>query len=340
MPAMSVIIVNWNGQHFLQECLSAMRRQVFRDFETIVVDNGSDDGSVQFVRDHFPEIRLIALQKNVGFSAANIAGYAQATGEVIVLLNNDTEADSRWLYELSEASRECPEAGSFASKMLYFDERERIDNCGFGVTSAGFIVDFGRDEQDGPTWSKVRPVFGACGGAAAYRRTMLEDVGFLDPDFFMTYEDVDLSFQAQLRGHKCIFIPSAVVYHRYRATMKKYWTYSRQTYFSQRNIEFVYVKNMPLKLMLIALPQRLAYEFGSSAYFLKAGSGGAFFKAKLDSIRQLPLLLRKRRDVQKTRRVTDSQLRSVMEHGWFLPKWKKLLSAWQVPGISPEVKRP
>jgi GT2 family glycosyltransferase len=341
MPQITVIVVNWNGKHFLEACLSAMRRQTFQDFETLLVDNGSEDGSVAYVREHFPDVRLIPLERNIGFSMGNIAGYAEARGEIIALLNNDTEADRHWLEELAKACREFPEeVGSFASKMLYFEERNRIDNCGFGVTTAGYTVDLGRGELDGPAWSKPRRVFGACGGAAAYRRSMLEDVGFLDPDFFMTYEDVDLSFQAQLRGFECMFVPGAIVYHRYRATMKKYWSQSRTTFFSQRNVEFVYLKNMPFEIILRSLPQRLTYELGGAAYFFKAGVGSAFLKGKIDAIRQISVVLRKRKQIQSKKSLTNAQLRSVMERNWFWSKWKKLLSAWRRPAIGVEAKRP
>ncbi len=222
MPEISVLIVNWNGRHFLNECLGALRRQTFRDFETILVDNASTDGSSDYVRSCFPEVRLVQLDENVGFASGNIAGYDQACGQLIALLNNDTEADPNWLEELKRASRDFPKVSTFACKMLHFDQRDRIENCGFGLTAAGLAVDLGRDEADGPDWVDPRPIFGACGGAVAYRRSMLEDVGFFDPDFFMNYEDVDLAFRAQLRGYACTLIPTAIVYHRYGATRKKF----------------------------------------------------------------------------------------------------------------------
>lgn len=327
MLEMSVIVLNWNGKHFLETCLTALRKQTFQDFETILVDNGSEDGSAEYVRTQFPEVRLIALTRNLGFTGGNIAGYEQARGEIIVLLNNDTEADPRWLEEIHKASRDNPAAGSFASKMLYFDERNRIDNCGFGLTSAGLTVDLGRGEMDGPAWADPRQVFGACAGAAAYRRSMLNDIGFLDGDFFMTYEDVDLSFRAQLRGYQCRFVPAAIVYHRYRATMTKYP--ARQVFFSQRNIEFVYLKNMPFALMVRSLPQRLLYEIGGAAYFFKLGVGTAFLKAKIDTVRQLRSAFRKRSELLSKRILTNAQLRSLMQNHWLSSKWKKFSSAWR-----------
>jgi GT2 family glycosyltransferase len=329
MPEMSVIVLNWNGKHFLETCLTALRRQIFRDFEAILVDNGSEDGSVEYVREHFPEVSVLPLERNLGFAAGNNAGYEQAQGSLIVLLNNDTEAEPQWLEEIHKAAQEFPRAGTFASKMLFFDERNRIDNCGFGLTTAGLAVDHGRGEQDGPTWLEHRKVFGACAGAAAYRRSMLDRIGFLDPDFLTFYEDVDLSFRAQLLGYECVFVPRAIVYHRYRATMNKYP--ARQIFLTQRNVEFVYLKNLPLGLMLLSLPQRLMYELGGAAYFFKVGVGTAFLKGKIDALRQLPILLRKRKQVQRKKIVTNAQLRSVMQNNWFGSKWKKLLSAWRGP---------
>ena len=309
-------------------CLTSLRKQKFRNFQTILVDNGSADGSAEYVRKHFGEVKLIALNENRGFTGGNIAGYKQARGELIVLLNNDTETDPHWLEEIHKASLDFPRAGSFASKMLYFDDRRRIENCGFGMTAAGMTVDFGRDELDGPAWSAPRKVFGACGGAVAYRRSMLEEIGFLDPDFFVIYEDVDLGFRAQLMGYECSFIPSAIVYHRLGATRKK--NSAHHVFYSQRNIELAYLKNMPLGLMLGSLPQRIFFELGGAAYFVKQGVGTAFLKAKIDAFRRLPALLRSRRELQTKRRLTNDQLRSILLKRQLRWIWKKFSTAWSV----------
>jgi hypothetical protein len=329
MPETSVIILNWNGKEFLEDCLCAMRRQTFRDFETILVDNGSTDGSVEYVRTQFSEVKLLALPANLGFTGGNIAGYAQASGNLIVLLNNDTEPHRNWLEEIHRASQTNPDAGSFASKMMYFDERDRVENCGFDLGIAGATIDLGRGEFDGPEWAQPRKVFGGCGGAVAYRRKMLIEIGFLDPDFFMTYEDADLSFRAQLRGYECVYVPGAIVYHRYRATNRK--TPSRQVFYSQRNIEFVYLKNMPLGLIVRSAPQRLLYELGAAIYFSKQGAGWAFLRAKLNVLKCLPTLLRKRQEIQKRRTITNSQMMAMMRKPLFFNKLKKLRSVWTNP---------
>jgi GT2 family glycosyltransferase len=329
VPEVSIIVMNWNGKHFLSTCLTALRRQAFRDFETILVDNGSEDRSVDFVRQNFPEVRVVALEQNVGFALGNIAGYEAANGDWIVLLNNDTEADAGWLEALHDAIRSFPAAGTFACKMLFYDERNRIDNCGFDLTATGTSIDLGRGERDSEEWFSPRGVFGACGGAVAYRRSMLEGIGFFDPDYFMTFEDLDLSFRAQLAGYECVFVPKAVVYHRYRGTMTKYP--ARQVYFSQRNIEFAYLKNMPLALILRYLPHRILHELGAAIYFTRIGAGKAFFKAKLDTIRSLPRLLKKRKEIQKRRTISNAQLHSMLRANRLGSKWKKFWSAWRSP---------
>ena len=325
-PEISVIVLNWNGKRFLEACLEGLRRQSFRDFETILVDNGSSDGSVEYVRSNFPEVRVLALPDNRGFAGGNIAGYEQSTGNLILLLNNDTEAHPKWLEEIRDASLTYPQAGSFASKMMYFDERNRVENCGFDVGIEGATLDLGRDQYDSPQWSKPREVFGACAGAAAYRRTMLEDVGFLDDDFFMTYEDVDLSFRAQLRGYSCVYVPGAIVYHRYRATNSK--LPDRQVFYSQRNIEYVWVKNMPFALIVRSAPWRLLYELGAAIYFIRVGTGSAFLKSKWAVLRNFSSLLRKRKEIQGRRVARNAEMQEKLHNSIFGIKWRKLRAAW------------
>ena len=316
--------MNWNGKQFLDDCLGSLRRQTFRDFETILVDNGSSDSSSAYVRSNYPEVSLLALNDNRGFTGGNIAGYELASGNIIVLLNNDTEADPAWLEEIHRASILHPQAGSFASKMMYFDARNRIENCGFDMGIFGATLERGRDEPDSPDWNASHEVFGACGGAVAYRRSMLARIGFLDPDFFMVYEDVDLGFRAQLHGYTCVYIPTAIVFHRYRATLGK--GSARQVFYSQRNIEFVYFKNMPLGLMLSSLPQRLIYEIGAAFHSIRQGSTGPFVKSKLNAIRHLPSVWRKRRQVQLNKTADSAYIRSLMKPV-FAAKWRKLRSS-------------
>jgi len=324
MPEISIIIPNWNGKQFLEDCLRSLRQQTFYDFETILVDNGSTDGSVEYVLEAFPEVKIVALTRNLGFTGGSLAGYEVAQGDLIVLLNNDTEAHPNWLAEIHEASLAFPSAGSFASKMMYFDERTRIENCGFVVSQSGATAELGRDEIDRAEWDRPRSVFGACAGAAAYRRSMLDEIGFLDSDFFMIYEDVDLSFRAQLAGYDCVYLPKAIVFHRYRSTIKK--QPAKQVYYAQRNIEFVYWKNMPAGLLLRSAPRRLLYELGAALFFFTQGAGVAFLRAKIAAFKMLPAMLRKRRTIQNSRIRNNAELLHRLRSNSLVSKWTKFLS--------------
>jgi GT2 family glycosyltransferase len=193
------------------------------------------------------------------------------------------------------------------------------------VGVAGTTVDLGRDEINGPQWAKACEVFGACGGAAVYRRSMLQEIGFLDDEFFMIYEDVDLSFRAQLCGYACMYVPSAIVFHRYRASLST--RPFRQVFFSQRNIEFVYLKNMPAGLLLRSFLQHFLYEIGAGMFFVEKGSTGAFLKAKFAVLKHLPQLLRKRRRIQRKKSISNAELRALMSPT-FSSKWRKLCSVY------------
>lgn len=323
-PLLSVLIVNWNGKHFLAECLDSLQRQDFQNFEIIVADNGSSDGSQAWLRTTYPAVRLLELTSNLGFVAANLRAYEQAAGtELIVLLNNDAVAAPGWLSALVRAAREKPEAGSFACKMLQYENRERIDNCGCLLTAAGASVDLGRDQPDGPEFSRPRWVFGACAGAAAYRRAMLREVGFFDPDIFITYDDLDVSFRAQLRGWKCWFVADAVVYHHGHGTIPE--RSPLQAFHAQRNIELVYIKNMPLGPMLKYAPLRLFYECGALAYFLSRGLGVAFLRAKLAALGNLPRWWAGRRRIQRGRTITSRELSLMFHRGWMRQRAQKVL---------------
>lgn len=329
VPNISVIVVNWNGRPFLEDCLSSLRRQNFRDFETILVDNGSSDGSAEYVSANFPEVRVLPLDENRGFTGGNIAGYEIASGDIVALLNNDTEADPGWLEAIHDGAARHQSAGSFASKMLYFDERNKIENCGFELDTAGTTVEVGRDQIDGPAWQRARNVFGACGGAAAYRRSLLEQIGFLDPDFFMIYEDVDLSFRARLAGYDCVHLPNAIVYHRYSATIRK--QPALQVFYAQRNIDLVYLKNQPLELIVRSAARRLIYEVGAAIYFLRQGNAAPFVRAKWDVLRRLPATLRQRKTIQHNKRASNSQLRAAMRGPALYSKWKKFFAPAEGP---------
>lgn len=210
----SLIIPNWNGAHHLVDCLDSLKDQCKDDVEVVVVDNASTDGSLALLEGQYPWVERIALDDNFGFSAAVNAGIRATSAPLVVLLNNDTRAAPDWLQQLLTGLNRYPDASFAASKMLLFDPPHRIDSAGdhFSLlTGAGFNIGAGEpaDAYADPAW-----VLGACAGAAIYRRSLFEDIGLFDEDFFLIFEDVDLDLRAQVAGHRCIYLPDAVVYHK------------------------------------------------------------------------------------------------------------------------------
>jgi GT2 family glycosyltransferase len=307
----AVIIPNWNGAHLLPTCLDALRRQRWRDFETIVVDNGSTDGSLELLMRDYPEVRVLALGENLGLAGATNVGIRASRAEIVATLNNDTEADPEWLGELVRALEAHPEAGSAASKLLLFDRRDVIHSAGDYYRLDGIPGNRGVWERDDGRYARPEPVFGACAGAAAYRRRMLEDVGLFDESFFMYCEDVDLAFRAQLLGYRCIYVPTAVVYHRLSATGGG----PLASYYCGRNFLRVIAKDMPGPLLRRHWPRvvwaqlRLA---GSALRHIREPAARARLRGQLDGLRELPALRPARRAVQPRRRVPTRYLRSIM----------------------------
>ena len=327
LNTISLIIVNYNGRHLLKECLESLHFQTFRDFEIIIVDNASRDGSGEYIAAEFPQVKLILLPRNIGFAGANNEGLKQAEGEFIALLNNDAEAERDWLGNLVEGMEKNQGVGICASKMLVYGILG-IDSAGDGFATNFKGVKRG-EGQSADQYSKEEYVFGACAGAALYRRKMLDEIGFFDEDFFLIHEDTDLNFRAQLAGWKVLYVPSAVVYHKVRSTIGH--MSDKAVYYTLRNSEFVRIKNTPFFLFLRYLP---VYIFGTIADFfyfaVKHRKLGLYIKAKLDVLKKLGMMLDKRKEIMSMKKVNDGYLRSIMTPVWgrefFLKKLKKLFS--------------
>ena len=320
--SINVIIVNWNGRELLTGCLESLRGQAYKPLDITLVDNGSIDGSVDFVTQTYPEVRTIALSKNTGFSAANNIALENMETEYVALLNNDAVTHPLWLKTLVEALEEHPEAGLAASKMLFYDNPNVIDRAGDAYTRAGTGLLRGRgvsaDKCNRQEW-----VFGACAGAALYRAEMLNDIGLFDDDFFLLYEDVDLSFRAQLAGYRCLYVPEAVVYHR--ASSSIVYDSSISVYYSHRNLEWVYIKNMPARLILKTILQHVIYDIASFFYFVVRGRGRDFVKAKRDALKGLKKTLKKRRRIQADRKVDDSYIWALLNKELFIHRLTRRL---------------
>ena len=300
--SVSIIVVNWNRAGLLIDCLGSLSRQSYSNYEMILVDNGSSDDSVRFVKENFSLVKVVELPENRGFTGGNCAGLKVANGEFIALVNNDTRVHESWLENLMQPMLNDRSVGVCVPKIL-FEADGSFNSAGSGITTAavGFnhVLDFRTEGLDSPN-----RVFGACGAAVLYRRRMVEEIGFLDEDFFLYDEDTDLSFRAQLAGWTCAYVPTAVVHHVANASAGR--LSDTHVYYHTRNLEFVWIKNMPTSLMLRYAHQKLLQEIGSFAYLcLRPGKWRAFFRAKRDAVKMLPKMWRKRREIQRRRRVTD-----------------------------------
>ena len=242
----SVVIPNWNGIRLklLPGCLDSLRAQTYRNFETIVVDDCSTDDSREFLAREYPDVRVVANAKNLGFAPSVNVGIRAALGEIVVLLNNDTEADAHWLEEIAYALAANPNAGMVACKLRLFDKRNFIHSAGDFFRVDGIPGNRGVWEQDKGQYDDMRGVFGACGGAVAYRKKMLDEIGTFDEALGSYCEDVDLNWRARLAGYGIAFAPRAIVYHRISATSGG----KMSSYFVGRNFIWVLAKNYPAGL--------------------------------------------------------------------------------------------
>jgi GT2 family glycosyltransferase len=305
-PLASIVIPNWNGAHLLAPCLESLRHQTYRPIETIVADGASCDESQALVTGRFPDVRWLALSRNRGYAGNVNAGFRAARGAVLLVLNNDAAAEPDWVAASVETLRSDERLGSVAAKLL-FGDRVTVNSAGDALTRSGRPVQLGANQPDGPEWQTARPLFGASGGAAAYRRAMLQDVGVLDEAFFAYLEDVDLAFRAQLRGWTCAFQPAAVAVHRERGSATGGGVLA--SYWNGRNGIRLLVKNVPSGLLRPMLGGMLRFQTRRAREAARAWRGKearATLRGQLAGLLHLPDHLAARRSIQGRRRVDDA----------------------------------
>jgi GT2 family glycosyltransferase len=308
-----VIVLNWNGARWLDRCLTALTRQQGCAFEVVVVDNASTDGSAEIVRDRFPECRVVALDANVGFAAGNNAGARDATVPYLVFLNNDTEVQPGWLAALAAAVERDAQIGLVTSHIVFMDRPDLVDSAGDGYLRCGAAFKH-RHGQPLEGRSGELEVFGACGAGFLIRRELFERLGGFDEDYFMVYEDVDLSYRARLLGATCVLARSAVVKHAGSGSLGR--MSPRAVYYGQRNLEWTWIKNSPAPLLWRSLPAHVLYDLAGFAGYARAGQLGAWVRGKLAALAELPAVLRKRRHVQRAVAVDPGALWRVMDRDW------------------------
>lgn len=338
MKNTAVIIANWNGKEHLEKCLPALRNQTYKNFKTILVDNGSSDDSVFFVERNFPEVGLIKLDKNTGFAQANNLGIQRAfldeNIKYIITLNNDTQVKEEYVQNLIDCVRRHPEAGSVQPKVLNYFDKNIIDSTGILVYFDMSAINRGQKEKDAGQFEKEEEIFGASASAALYVREALEKIKFsngdyFDHDYFAYYEDVDLAWRLRLAGFSSFYCPEALVFHVHSATGRSYSPF--KSFHIHRNQYYNILKNLPFYFMLKALafmPIRycmllvsVLQKKGPAAKLAKNTQEESIARIVLRSwlqiIKNLPILMQKRKFIQRNKTAKNSEIK----------KWLKLYQA-------------
>lgn len=276
MKEVTVVIPNYNGMKYLKICLDALRRQTLKEFTILLVDNGSEDESVTYVRDNYPEVEVICLPENTGFCGAVNTGIRKTVTPYVILLNNDTEVFPEFCEELLKGIKRRKKAFSAAGKLIQYHDKTKIDDAGNYYCALGWAYARGKD-QPVDRYEKAEKIFSSCAGAAIYRMEILKKIGLLDEAHFAYLEDMDLGYRARIFGYENWYIPTARVYHVGSGTSgSRYNTF--KTGYSARNNVYLIHKNMPLAQLLLNLPL-LLLGFGTKAvFFQKKGLGAEYRK--------------------------------------------------------------
>jgi len=302
----AVVIPSWNGRELLAGVLPTLAAQRYRDFRTLVIDNGSVDGTVEWLAGEWPDVDVLALESNVGFAPAVNRGVAAGDEEYVALLNNDMELDPGWLGALVDALDADPAAGAASPKQRSAQERDRFDGAGDALARTGGATRRGIGEVDRGQYDRAERVFSASAGAALYRRAALRAVGPFDESFFAYLEDVDWGFRAQLAGHPARYVPEALAYHLGGATSRR--TPDRERYLVARNHVALVLKNFPAPWLARYAPLIAAELARMLLVAARRRQARAVLRGWRDAARRLPATLRERRRVQATRTVALDDL--------------------------------
>jgi GT2 family glycosyltransferase len=324
IPLVSVIIVNWNGRQYLPDCLDSLKNQSFGDFETIIVDNGSTDGSLELLQQSYSWVRVVPLSANTGFATGNNAGFAVSHGAYIVTLNNDTRVDPTWLAELIAPVENHPEVGMVASRICSWDDPDLIDSLGVAICPDGMSRGSRRQVQFSTlSLTKTEDILIPSACAALYRRRMIDNTGFFDDDFFAYCEDTDLGLRGRIAGWRAVLARDAVVYHRYSRSGGVFSPF--KLYLVERNHFWVALKCFPASMLLVLPFWTIIRYLVQARLVLGARGAGAQFRSTpsstlitalirgiFDATRSLPDLVRKRRAVTDTSHMSPAELKKLI----------------------------
>ncbi|MEF3280993.1 MAG: glycosyltransferase family 2 protein [Elusimicrobiota bacterium] len=324
MSKVSIIIVNYNGKDYLKGCIESVLKQEYDDFNVIIVDNASTDGSVEFIKAHFPQVQIIQLDNNYGFTGGNNAGIKKAMEDVnikyVALLNNDAIVDKNWLKELVVVAESEEKIGICQPKILSLENPKIIDAVGMGIKRDGLVYHIGWGEEDIGQYKNSFEIFGATAASVLYKIKMLKEIGLFDEDFFAYYEDVDISIRARIYGWKAVYVPEAVAYHKGAGTSKKNSPFT--FFYMARNYNYCIIKNLPVDMIFYGLFKRfqsVLYAifkiiiFLKSKDFEKARLNFFYVKGNIMALGKLFKMIRKRKKIFSERVISNEELKK-----WFV----------------------
>ena len=318
-PFVSVVLLNHNGLEHLKTALPSILRTNYSNYETVLVDNGSSDGSTEFVRRNFPSVKIVRSKRNIGAAGGYNLGISNAKGKYVAVLNNDIEVDSEWLQPLVKILEESPDVAGVDAKYLNYYDRKRFDSS----AAAGRLLDFlgncfarGVNEEDRGQYDEITRIFTCC---TLFRREVLEEVGLFDQDFFYGYEDADLSWRVILRGYQILYVPSSRIYHKSGGTSRTSTRDKRHRpnfyFFWKRNKTLTLLKNYSGKTLLGLLPLVLFEHSGFIIYWsIKRDKQYSLesLKALLWLLKNFKTVWTKHRVVQSTRVISDREIMKTM----------------------------
>lgn len=282
---LSIIIPNFNGKHFLKKCLDSIRKQDYSFYEIIIVDNDSSDGSSEYIKENYPKITLIQNKENLGFAAAVNQGIRVSKSEYVFLLNNDVELEAGCISSLLKCIEKDENIFAVASKMVQYSDRNKIDDAGDEYTLLGWTKKVG-DGKSPDLYKEEREIFSACAGASLYRRSVFNEIGYFDENFFAYMEDVDISYRAKIWGYKCVYCPDAVVYHWGSGTSGSRYNEFKIKLAARNNV-YVPYKNMPWPQLLLNILFLFIGYFIKYLFFLRQGHGSIYLAGLKEGLNSL-----------------------------------------------------
>jgi len=316
MKKVSILIITWNGRHHLEMCLSSVKNLIYPNIEIIVVDNGSTDDSIEFLRKNYPEVKIVHNKTNLGFAGGNNAGIKVVTGEFLLLLNNDTKVTRTFVTEMIKVIEVDEEIGAVQAKTLSMDDPRKLDSIGAFLTGTGFLYHYGYLQKDMKKFDRRINLYTAKGACMMIRKSVIDKIGLFDNDFFAYFEETDFCHRLWLAGYSIKYVPEAVIYHKIGGTSNK-MNNSFIQFHSFKNRICSYLKNLGTKELIIILPVHLILCETAALGFILKGRPDLFVsinKAITWNVMNLPSTMKKRYVIQrKLRKKSDGEIMPIIK---------------------------